>query len=567
MNGVPDDPVLVHAPPLRRHMPVLAARGAGMEDADGVARMLRARVGGQFWAPAPHVVRPVIITASAAVQRRHGQAGLAALLDHVLGHVRQDEVVLVARDRYGAAARMARRRGIAAIYGPVDPHALLDGAREVHGLGMNDLLRLAALRGLRALLYGAAHDPVPRPVTYGECAHDLTARTAYVDPFDGAAVPLGRIVDILSLWRARILSGREIAVCVGMALWKRERIGEFLPHAPGHPTFCRTASAALRRATRAQGGGGAIAGWATRLPEGIARDAQAAGVALWRVEDGFVRSVGLGSDLCVPCSIFVDRRGIYYDPSGPSDLEHILATTDFDEQILARAGRLIERMVKGGVSKYGRADTTVPPPAWDAGGRRVLLVPGQVADDLSVRAGGGAIQGNLELLRAVRGHNPDAFIIYRPHPDVDAGHRAGHLPDAEIMQYADRISRGGSITTLMMQVDEIHTLTSLAGFEGLLRGLAVVTYGVPFYAGWGLTRDLGDVPCMRRNRSLSIKALVAGTLLLYPLYTDPLTRLPCEVETLLGRFGDTAVWRVSMLTRLRQLQGKLAHLCGRRNHK
>ena len=566
MTRIPDDALLLHAPPLRRHMPVLAARGAGLVDHAGVARMLRARVGGQFWAPAPDVVRPVIVTASTVEQRRHGQARLAILLDRILTCVRPDEVLLVAHGRHGAAARMARRRGIAAIYGPVDPHALLDGAREVHGLGLGDLVRLAALRGLRAVRYATAHDEAPQPVTYDACAHDLTVRTTYTDPFDGAVVPLGRIVDILSLWRARIVSGREISACVGMALWKRERIGEFLAHAPGHPAFCRSAAAALRLAGRVQGGG-AIAGWATRLPEGIVRDAQAAGVALWRVEDGFVRSVGLGSDLCVPCSIFVDRRGIYYDPSEPSDLEHILATTDFDAGILARAERLITRMVDGGVSKYGRADTTVPPPTWDAGGRRVLLVPGQVADDLSVRAGGGAIQGNEELLRAVRKHNPDAFVIYRPHPDVDAGHRAGHLQDAQIMRYADMVSRGGSITTLMMQVDEIHTLTSLAGFEGLLRGRSVVTYGVPFYAGWGLTTDLGDVPCVRRNRSLSIKALVAGTLLLYPLYIDPLTRLPCEVETLLGRFGDRTVWRVSMLTRLRQLQGKLAHLCGRRNNK
>ena len=566
MNMVPDDAFLLHAPPLRRHMPALASRGTGMADADGVARILRARVGGEFWAPAPRAVRPVIVTASAAEQRRHGQARMAIVLDRVLRHVRRDAVILVARDRYGAAARMARKRGIAAVHGPVDPHALLDGAREVHSLGMGDLVRLGALRGLRAMRYDAADDAPPRAVTRDWCVHDLTVRTVYVDPFDETTVPLGRMVDILSLWRARILSGREIAACVGMALWKRERIGEFLPHAPGHPVFCRGAAAALRVARRAPGGG-AVAGWATRLPEGMVRDAQAVGVALWRVEDGFVRSVGLGSDLCPPCSIFVDRRGIYYDPSGPSDLEHILATTDFDAEILERAGRLIRRMVDGGVSKYGRADAVVPQPDWDAGGRRVLLVPGQVADDLSVRAGGGAIQGNLELLRAVREHNPDAFVIYRPHPDVDAGHRAGHLHDAQIMQYANRVSRGGGITTLMMQVDEIHTLTSLAGFEGLLRGLSVVTYGVPFYAGWGLTRDLGDVPCVRRNRSLTIKALVAGTLLLYPLYIDPLTRLPCEVETLLGRFGEKQVWRPSILTRVRQLQGKLTHLCGRRNNK
>ncbi len=564
MKVVLDDAFFVRAPPLRRDMPRLASRGSGMADPDAVACLLDARVGGEFWASPPALTRPVIVTATIAEQRRRGQVGVAVLLDHVLRQVRCSDVVLVVREPHGAAARIARHRGVAIVHGAVEPHALLAGAREVHSLGTGDLVRLAALRGISAWRYAAGDTP---PVTLTEAwvVRDLTLRTRYVDPFDGQIVPLGRIVDILSLWRRRILSNREVAVCVGMALWKRRRIGEFLAQAPGRPAFRRHADAALRLATRRHGGG-AIAGWATRLPEGMLSKASAANVAVWRVEDGFVRSVGLGSDLCPPCSIFVDRRGIYYDPSRPSDLEHILATAEFDEALQARAGRLIRYMVDGGVSKYGRVEAAIPAPAWKADGRRVILVPGQVSDDLSVRTGGGAIQDNLQLLRAVRDHNPDAFVIYRPHPDVEAGHRAGHLREAEVMRYADYISRGGSITTLMTQVAEIHTLTSLAGFEGLLRGCRVVTYGVPFYAGWGLTTDLGAVPCVRRNRSLSIEALVAGTLLLYPLYIDPVTQLPCEVETLLGRFRNTDIWRVSMLTRLRRLQGKLPYLGGKRTN-
>lgn len=564
MKSVLDDALLLRAPPLRRDMPQLASRGEGMADPDAVARLRDARVGGEFWAPPPSLTRPVIVTASTAEQRRRGQAGLAALLDRVLRQVGRDDVVLVVREPHGAAARIARHRGVAVLHGAVEPHALLDAAREVHSLGTGDLVRLAALRGTGALRYGAA-DASPVALTHAWCVRDLTLRTRYVDPFEGHAIPLGRIVDILSLWRRRILSNREIAVCVGMALWKRRRIGEFLAHAPGRPAFRRHADAAVRLATRRHHGG-AIAGWATRLPEGLVEKAGAAHVEVWRVEDGFVRSVGLGSDLCPPCSIFVDRRGIYYDPSRPSDLEHILATAEFDAALQARAGRLIRHLVDAGVSKYGHANATAATQAWKADGRRVLLVPGQVSDDLSVRTGGGAIQDNLQLLRAVREHNPDAYILYRPHPDVEAGHRAGHLHEAEVMRYADSISRGGSITTLMTQVAEIHTLTSLAGFEGLLRGCKVVTYGVPFYAGWGLTTDLGAVPCVRRNRSLSIEALVAGTLLLYPLYIDPVTQLPCEVETLLGRFRNRDIWRASMLTRLRRLQGKLPCLGGKRNN-
>ena len=190
----------------------------------------------------------------------------------------------------------------------------------------------------------------------------------------------------------------------------------------------------------------------------------------------------------------------------------------------------------------------------------MVLVPGQVADDLSVRLGGGPIQNNLELLRQVRTARPDAFIVYRPHPDVDAGHRRGAIPDAAALRIADRIGRGGAMAPLINAVDEVHPLTSLAGFEALLRGRVVVTYGQPFYAGWGLTIDRSRFS--RRSRSLCVEELAAGTLLLYPRYVDPRTRLPCGPEVLIDRLADRTLWRPTLLMRLRRLQGRARRHAG-----
>jgi capsular polysaccharide export protein len=84
--------------------------------------------------------------------------------------------------------------------------------------------------------------------------------------------------------------------------------------------------------------------------------------------------------------------------------------------------------------------------------------------------------------------------------------------------WCDEIVSDCAIGPLLKQVDEVHVLTSLAGFEALLRDRRVVTYGHPFYAGWGLTDD--RVPLPRRRRRLTLDELVAGVLFLYPTYVS-----------------------------------------------
>jgi capsular polysaccharide export protein len=73
-----------------------------------------------------------------------------------------------------------------------------------------------------------------------------------------------------------------------------------------------------------------------------------------------------------------------------------------------------------------------------------------------------------------------------------------------------------SMAALLDVVDEVHVLTSLSGFEALLRGKPVTCHGQPFYSGWGLTRD--RIPTARRHRQLRLDELVAGALIEYPLY-------------------------------------------------
>ena len=236
-------------------------------------------------------------------------------------------------------------------------------------------------------------------------------------------------------------------------------------------------------------------------------------VRILRLEDGFLRSIGLGADLIRPMSWVVDSRGMYYDATRSSDLEKLLAETVFADETITRAALLRKRIVAEGLTKYN-----VGVSGWQrpSGAKNVILIPGQVESDASLAYGAPDIRTNIELLRAVRQANPKAYVLYKPHPDVMAGLRAKGAEEDEALHWCDEQVTDAAMGDLLMTVDEVHVLTSLAGFEALLRCKPVTCYGLPFYSGWGLTRDI--IPNPRRIRHLSLNQLVAGVLIDYPIY-------------------------------------------------
>ena len=236
-------------------------------------------------------------------------------------------------------------------------------------------------------------------------------------------------------------------------------------------------------------------------------------VQVLRLEDGFLRSVGLGADLVRPVSWVLDGRGMYYNATRASDLEHLLLNTVFSSELLERARSLRQRIVAEGVTKYN-----VGASGWQrpTGKDEVILVPGQVESDASLAYGAPVIRSNIALLQSVRRAHPRAYIVYKPHPDVTAGLRAKGAGEDESIRWCDEVVVDARMDTLLAAVDAVHVLTSLAGFEALLRGKPVTCHGQPFYSGWGLTRDLVQNP--RRSRNLQLDALVAGALIQYPLY-------------------------------------------------
>jgi capsular polysaccharide export protein len=447
---------------------------------------------------------------------------------------------------------------------PVSPWALLQGAVAVYTVS-SQLGFEAILAGHRPRVFGQPfyagwgltvdETPIPRRRRSLTRAQ-LFAATMILAPtwFDPCRDRLCSFEEALDQLEAETRAYREDHrghVALGMRLWKRGRLQQVF----GTRVPLRFVDDPAKAVRMAQAHGKPLLVWAGREPPELPAD-----ITVRRVEDGFLRSRGLGADLVPPLSLVTDDLGIYYDPTRESRLERLIATP-LPPGGRARAERLVARLLATGVTKYNLTGGVpdLPP------GHRIL-VPGQVEDDASIRLGAGEIRSNLALLQAVRDANPQAVIVYKPHPDVEAGLRPGAIPDDALTGLADVIARNADPVALMAACDAVWTMTSLLGFEALLRGKPVTCTGAPFYAGWGLTHDLGAVPDPRRRtpdgglrQGVDILALAHAALIAYPRYFDPVTRRPCPPEVALDRLASGDIPAPSPMNRLlAKAQGALA---------
>ncbi len=317
----------------------------------------------------------------------------------------------------------------------------------------------------------------------------------------------------------------------GFNAWKMGHMRRYASIAKRRPKNTHSMSVAC---TRSQKSGNPVYRWGMKGGVEFDRLAARSDVKVVTVEDGFIRSKGLGAGLRQPYSLVFDDVGIYFDARSPSALEALIEKSiDLPQTDLHRARRLREAFVAQGISKYNLSGTTPDLPK----NKKLVLVLGQVGDDASILYGSDRIASNDALLWAARQDFPKAHLIYKPHPDVVAGLRSGEVSREVLRATADQRIADVDISALIGAVDHVATISSLGGFEALLRGKPVTTYGTPFYAGWGLTTDRGRIPERRAARP-NLDQLTHAVLIDYPLYWDPVTERPCPPEVLLERFAD-----------------------------
>ncbi|MBX2835878.1 MAG: capsular polysaccharide biosynthesis protein [Gammaproteobacteria bacterium] len=477
---------------------------------------------------------------------------------------------VVAGIKQGYLSDYARRRDIPVLSGGDNPMAWVKRAQRVY-TGTSQL-------GYEALLAGTSVSVFGKPFYAGWGLTDdrlrltrrVRARTIdqmfyishmvlarYCNPVTGSAWTLEECLEHVQLQQAMFQRNKGKLYCVGITAWKRAYVKQYLRSPDGEVQFGSLANLPADAQPVTWGfrqfanppisgrtSGRQSPQYSTDLGPTLAQSPQNStelgptpvpnsGPTRMpqRIEDGFLRSTGLGSDFTAPGSLVVDQTGLYFDPSQPSDLETLLNEFDCQPKDIHRAVRLRQHILKSGISKYNIGETSqlFESPV----DKKCVLVVGQVEDDQSVQRGCELVNTNQALLEAVRFNEPNAWIIYKPHPDVEAGNRKGIVATEILDRYADCVDRYSNIANCLDQCDELHTMTSLAGFEALMRGKKVVTYGAPFYAGWGLTNDKIALPTRRRNRTLD--ELVFMVLIQYPRYVDIETGEFTTPENLISR--------------------------------
>lgn len=452
-----------------------------------------------------------------------GDRDFAVMLEAALDEQNRGRVILklhpevLAGRKRGHFERMTRAQAARVLVLRTDTHpaALIERARVIYvvtsQMGLEGLLWGKPVRTFGVPFYagwGLTLDERPRlerrrDVELPNLVHAaLVQYMRCVDPETGRSCAVERLIAHMALQRRMRERFSPALTAVNVSPWKKPIVRAFFAGSQVH--FVRHPKHVPANAT--------VIAWGDRHSQELA------GRSVIRAEDGFLRSVGLGAELIRPLSWSMDRSGIHYDATRVSDLENLLATTEFSASLLLRAVELRDQLVRHGVTKYNvdvahRGGTDEWPPPVHA---RVILVPGQVEDDASLRYGPPNIRTNLQLLTAVRASAPDAYIIYKRHPDVAAGLRSPESAEIERSGLCDEVVVDTPLAQLFSAVHEVHVIGSLAGFEALIRGLRVVTHGCPFYAGWGLTVD--HAVMLRRGRILTLAQLIAGALILYPTY-------------------------------------------------
>jgi len=244
------------------------------------------------------------------------------------------------------------------------------------------------------------------------------------------------------------------------------------------------------------------------------------------LEDGFIRSVGLGVEGYPAFSIVEDDSGMHYDAFKETRIERLLNSYDFDNEILNLADEAIELLKKYKISKYNLSPMLLPQKVKDTKGEKILIIA-QTAGDNSLKYGRAYEFEPKDIILSALEENPNSTVFVKVHPDVLTGKRESSIDIDLATKYCEVITENTNPLMLIEEFDKVYTQTSQMGFEALLFDKHVVTFGMPFYSGWGITDD--RLINERRKRKLTFKEVFAAAYILYSKYYNPYKKRECDI--------------------------------------
>lgn len=262
------------------------------------------------------------------------------------------------------------------------------------------------------------------------------------------------------------------------------------------------------------------------------------------IEDGFIRSLGMGLSGDPALSIILDDLTPYYNAAIPSRLQTIL-DSDFaltDGQ-LSRVRTLIINIRDRQITKYNHA------PKKDLSGlrsrKRAILLVDQRAGDQSIASGMASAETFFEMAMFALTEEKNSDVFVKIHPDAITGGKDSALsPSLRLLKKLPNLhvlDEDVNPYSLFAVVDEVWVVSSGMGFEALMAGKPVRCFGAPFYAGRGLTRDELQIPHRAKQRSLEEIFHVAYLML--SRYYSPRNQAPCELEELVNFIDDMLTLR------------------------
>ena len=245
-------------------------------------------------------------------------------------------------------------------------------------------------------------------------------------------------------------------------------------------------------------------------------------------EDGFIRSyttpIGKSQSdkFCQIHSLVVDRTGFYFDATRKNDIETMLNNKELliNNEHKKEAIRLIERIVTNRVSKYNHQPIYTPK-IGRKGVRKVLVVD-QSYGDFAIKLGMADDSTFEKMLNTAIRENPDADILVKTHPDTIAGKKGekkGYYQDLKEHDNIYKVTFPINPYSLMELCDKVYVVSSQFGLEALMAGKEVHVFGMPFYAGWGLTID--DQHLDRRTNMRTLEELFYIFYCMYTHWVDP----------------------------------------------